>query len=466
MARAGKNVEDHNIVKMRRRHTPGIAFFLTLLILLYLVILAWNYFTKSHVSIYEVNTSEISDDAPIFAYVLREEEVVTTDDAGYINYYIPEGSRVARGDVVYTLDDNDSLRSLLVDLRNDKVSSTQISPIREQIDTFHNSFSMSGYSDVSDFHFSINNIILEHSRGNLFRDLKKQIRKSGTGSDYRRYKAAKSGVISYYTDGYEGLAHKSVTPDVLDKYGSVERRQVAAEGRVASGDAAYKLVTSNDWSLIAELDDNYYKSLKEEETVRVTVLRDGVSFNASIKHIKSNGRHLVMLTTSRYMERYINDRFLRIEFGLRHAKGLKIPNSSLLKMEYYEIPPEFITNTNGKPTIVKQTVDEEGNPGVENIDVTSTFTEDEKTYIRDSRLKAGDTIMSGKGNVFTLNAKMEREGVYSVNEGFCRFKPVDVVYQNKEYSIISDLTEGGLSAFDHIVVDPSELTDDSFIDER
>ena len=161
---------------MRRRTQPGIAVFLTLLILLYLGILVWNYFTKNHISIYEVNTSEISDDSPTYAYVFRSEEVVTTDDAGYINYYIPEGSRIGKGDVVYTLDDDDSLRTMLTTLRNEKAGLTQIAPIREQIDTFHNSFSLSNYTQLSDFHFSINNTILEHSRGNLFRDLKKQIK--------------------------------------------------------------------------------------------------------------------------------------------------------------------------------------------------------------------------------------------------------------------------------------------------
>ena len=464
MARAGKNVEDHNVVKMRRRSQPGIAFFLTLLILLYLIILAWNYFTKSHVSIYEVNTSEISDDSPRFAYVVREEEVVTTDDAGYINYYISEGSRVGKGNVVYTLDDNDSLRKMLGNIRNDNVGVTEISPIREQIDTFNNSFDLSNYQEVSDFHFSINNIILEPSRGNLYKTMKKQIKKTGTTAEYRKYKAPKSGVISYYTDGLEDIRSSKVTPKLLASNGNVERKQVAATGHVMSGEAAYKLVTSNDWSLVTELDDSYYESLKDMDSVRITVLRDGVSFNASIRHFERGGKHLCELSTSRFMERYINDRFLRIEFNLRHASGLKIPNSSILKKEYYEVPQNFITVNNGKQTIVKQTVDPDNGTGVENIDITSSFTDEDKTYIRDQRLSAGDTLLSGKGGLFTLNKKMDRDGVYSVNEGFCRFRPINVLYQNKEYSIIADDTKDGLKSFDHIVVDPTELTDNDFID--
>ena len=160
MARTRTHVEkDPKVIKMRRHNTPGIAFFLTLLILLYLIVLGVNFLTKSHVSIYEVNTSEISDDAPLAAYVMRNEEVVTTDDAGYINYFIPEGSRVAKGNVVYTLDDDDSLRDTLTLLRGENATATQISPIREQIETFYNSFSPANYTQNGDFHFKVNNII-------------------------------------------------------------------------------------------------------------------------------------------------------------------------------------------------------------------------------------------------------------------------------------------------------------------
>ena len=67
------------------------------------------------------------------------------------------------------------------------------------------------------------------------------------------------------------------------------------------------------------------------------------------------------------------------------------------------------------------------------------------------------------GEDFIVSSTEPLQGVYCVNEGFCEFRPVDILYQNKEYTIVSDSTTGGLSAFDHIVVDPSALSDDDFI---
>lgn len=54
--------------------------------------------------------------------------------------------------------------------------------------------------------------------------------------------------------------------------------------------------------------------------------------------------------------------------------------------------------------------------------------------------------------------------MYYVNQGYCQFRPIEVLYKNKEYSIVSDHTVNGLSAYDHIVVDPTYLNDDDFIE--
>ena len=123
----------------------------------------------------------------------------------------------------------------------------------------------------------------------------------------------------------------------MDKYGIETRRQVQSSDRVKAGSPAYKLVTGNDWSLIVRLDDSYYNQLKELDSVRVTIEKDDISFNAAISLFDRDGIHYARLTTSRFMERYLNDRFLELEFHLKSAEGLKIPNSSILTKDFYEI---------------------------------------------------------------------------------------------------------------------------------
>ena len=172
------------VVPMKKRFRPNIALFIFLMILVYVIVLGWNYFTKEHVSIYEVNTTEISDDSPIYGFILRQEEVVYTEQEGYINYYNAEGTRVGVGDVVYTVDQNGEINNMLKQIQSEGTASGSISSMREAIASFQNSFSMAAYSRVSDFKFSLRNVIFEQSRGQLYSDLNKAIKASGRGQNF------------------------------------------------------------------------------------------------------------------------------------------------------------------------------------------------------------------------------------------------------------------------------------------
>lgn len=54
-------------------------------------------------------------------------------------------------------------------------------------------------------------------------------------------------------DGYETTKEEDITKKLFDQYGSVARKQMQKEGSVAAGSPVYKLVTSNDWSIVVKL---------------------------------------------------------------------------------------------------------------------------------------------------------------------------------------------------------------------
>ena len=85
-------------------------------------------------------------------------------------------------------------------------------------------------------------------------------------------------------------------------------------------------------------------------------------------------------------------------------------------------------------------------------------------YVDSADITGGDILMTQTGETEIVSSKQALQGVYCVNEGYCEFRPIEIRYQNKEYSIVSDDTNGGLMAYDHIVVDPSNLDGDDFIE--
>lgn len=458
-------MSDKKVVPYKKRFRPNIAFYLFLLIVFYIVILGWNYLSREHVSIYEVNTTDISDDSPLYGFILRNEEVVTTESDGYINFYNAEGNRVHVGNVVYTVDTNGEVSDILEKLQNSDKSKESISKMRAVISSFQNSFSMSSYGQVSDFHNEVRNIIFEQTRGSLYGDLSQALKTSGKGKNFTKITAKKSGVISYSIDGYEGTKQADITASLLDKYGSVKNEQIQRGERIKAGTPVYKLITNNDWSLVVKLDDNYYEELKQQESVRVTIKKDNISFNASVSLFDKDNSHFARLSTSRYMERYIKDRFLQIEFNLKSASGLKIPNSSILTKEYYVIPQTVTTTSGSARGVVKQVVGDDGKLSYQFVSLGSSTYRDGNYYVSPNILDGGDILMNSSDNTtYIVSSKKPVSGVYCVNAGYCEFKPVDIQYKNKEYTIVSDATTGGLTAYDHIVVVPSKLSEDDFIE--
>lgn len=452
------------VIPMRKRFQPNLSFFFLLLVMIYIIVQVWGYVHKEHISIYEVNTTQISDDTPLYGMILRTEEVVKTKKDGYINYYNAEGNRVGTGDVVYTLDTNDEVSEILQKLQKTKTNTKGINAMREVIAGFQNTFSLSAYSQIENFRYDINNVFFQETNGNLYGDLKKSLKQSGQDKDFTRYTAEKSGVISYSIDGYESIRKEDITRELLDQYGQSTRQQIQTTERMKAGSPVYKLVTGNTWSLVISLSEEYYNTMKEMDSVRVAVLKDGTTFNASVELWDKGEDHYASLTTTRYMERYINDRFLQIELNLKTASGLKIPNSSLLEKEYYALPDDVITRGDEGIGIIKQVTDSEGRVNKQFISLGNYFLIDQKYYVDNRIVNGGDIIMNHKtGEDYIISSPESLQGVYCVNHGYGEFRPVDIRYQNNEYTIVSDSTAGGLNAYDHIVVDSTVLSDDDFI---
>ena len=81
-----------NVLKYKKRNQPKFIRIIFVLIIIYIVFLFFNYMNKEHISIYEVNETKIADDTTLKGVILRKELVFTTEQAGFVNYFNPEGT--------------------------------------------------------------------------------------------------------------------------------------------------------------------------------------------------------------------------------------------------------------------------------------------------------------------------------------------------------------------------------------
>ena len=155
------------------------------MIVVYIVVLAWGYFAKEHISIYEVNTTDISDDAPLYGFVMRAEEIVNSEESAYINYYLSEGSRIGKGDVAYTEDTSGEVSKML---RTNPMQKRQLGKYFKNAGSDCQLFTvlstMPNYSEVTKLHYDAENVLMDLNQGNLYSDLKKAMASSGKADSF------------------------------------------------------------------------------------------------------------------------------------------------------------------------------------------------------------------------------------------------------------------------------------------
>jgi hypothetical protein len=139
------------------------------------------------------------------AIALRDEEVVENDTAGSVYYFATEDRRVAKGDLVYIVDEADSLAdmsSLTGDASAVSLTDKDYAEIKEDIEDFTSTFNKNNFSSVYDFKNSINGTLSKLVNTSYLNNIG-ELSSSTHNFIYRN--APSSGIVLYYKDGYEGL---------------------------------------------------------------------------------------------------------------------------------------------------------------------------------------------------------------------------------------------------------------------
>lgn len=460
----------NNVRRYRKPIHINLGVIVFLVIFVYMMLIFVSYFQKEHISIYEVNEKSIADDNQFKGIALRDETLYYTEKAGYINYYIGEGERVGKNDIIYSVDENGTIYNQIME--NDaegSISEEHGARIRNNISAFRKSYTDSKYTTVKDFCYDLENTALEAESSVMVSNLNEIMKSSGDKSFFSLVSSKKSGIISYTMDGKEGLKPSTITKaDFADTQET--RTQLRSSGVVSSGSPVYKMIDSEDWQVVIPLTDTQYDKLKEKERVTVIFKKDEVKTVADLTFLDSGGEHFAVLSFNKYVIRYMNDRFVDIELLINSAEGLKIPVSAILEKEFLMIPTEFVTvggtsNTNG---VIKETFNKKGEAEYTFTAVTIfSESEDGYYYIESEELSTGDTIkMADSSNDYELGKTGTLEGVYNVNKGYAVFRMIEKEYANKEYAIVKKGTSYGLSAYDHIVVNAETIEESEIINKK
>ncbi|WMC92771.1 HlyD family efflux transporter periplasmic adaptor subunit [Kineothrix sp. MB12-C1] len=461
------NQTSNKITKYRKPLNLNIGMIIFAVIFIYIVICIFMYMTSKHIIAYEVKAGSLSTNNIYKAVALRDETVITAEDAGYINYFAREGGKVAAGDLVYAVDESGKLADYIQSGSSgeNSLSQTDLSELKTEIVGFASTFEPKNFSSTYDFKYNMQGTVLKLANYNILESID-AIDASGLAGLVKQCISPISGIVVYSTDGYETLTLEQMTKELIAPK-DYEKNQLIGNDLVAVGDPVYKLSTNEDWSLVIEVDKDREMELLEAEYVKVRFLKNQeTSWGKVDSYTNEAGDIFVKLTFTNSMITFCTDRFVDIELILADEQGLKIPNSSVVEKEFFIVPKRFITkggnsNVDG---VLREAYTEDGTATTEFIETTIYNEEDDEYYVDDATLRIGDYLVLPEGmEKYAISKRGSLIGVYNINKGYADFKQINILYSNDEYSIVQSNTAYGLNVYDYIVLDAGSVSEDELI---
>ncbi len=464
------------IRKIRKYRKPlnlNIGMVLFGVIFIYVVVCVVMYFQTSHIIRYEVEEGSLAVDTIYRGVVLRDETVIYTQSAGYVNYYAREGERVAKDDLVYIMDQTGRLSEELAGLNSGEntLSKSELAEFRSEIVNFAHGFDPASYESVYDFKYALKNNIMKLAGSSMLESLNSLNGSSGMAA-VERYYSPGTGIVAYWTDGYEELKAQNVTEAIFDENTEYEKKRILSNTLMEAGEAVYKLSTNENWSIVIPIDAARGAELQQDGPVRVRFLNNQYESWGTPKLLTNgDGNTYLELSFTNSMITFIPDRFLDVELIVEDETGLKIPVSSIVQKEFFLIPEEYVVpgGNNGGDSVVRQCYLEDGTISRETmeIDVYYFDSESREYYLDSSVVNLGDNLYKTEGEeTFTVSRRATLTGVYNMNKGYADFKQISILYQNDEYAIVKPNTKYGLSVYDYIVLNAESVSDDQFINQQ
>lgn len=455
-----------NVVKIRRRKDINIGIVIFLILFLYISINIYIYFTKDHISIYEVNIGSNVEDSIITGVCIRDEEVILSENAGYITYYVKDGERVAKNTNIYSVDDTRKVYDYMMSQENPiKLTKKNNSELRQTIKKLYQNYSDSKFSDAFEYQEIFENTLSEIISNTIIDNSISIGAETGLASNITIKRANKSGLITYYYDGYESLDEKAVNASLFEAAGIYKKTNLRTVDMIGINAPVYRQINNDNWSIIFPLSNEQYTELSQKTKLTFTISKDNFTITAPFSVYQNGTSNYAKITLDKYVQRYCDERFLEIDLKLHKAEGLKIPITSIVEKEFYLVPLEYFTigsDSDRKGVVVETYV--EGIPSYSFKETEIYYQNEEYGYVDASLFTLGTKLHSPSTNeTFTISQMATLTGVYNINKGYAVFRRIEILYENNEYCIVRKDTKNGLSNYDHIALDASCAVEDAVI---
>lgn len=454
------------VVKFKKRRKINIGTIIFCFIALYLTGFTIYYSRKTPISIYEVPEENLARDLSVTGVIVRDETLYYTPETGYVNYYLRAGSRVRKNAAVYSLDANRTVYDMLGGTGEISLTAQDITEVKRTISAFQDSYDASSFFSVYGLKEELTLKVSEISDNNLLDRMQEMIDSTGITNGFRFVNAERSGMVSYTSDSLDGLTVGTVNAATFSEE-SFTSASLRSGKQYMAGDPVYKLIGSDVWQIVCPVTMEQYMNLKDRTSLRFTVEKDGLTFRAPVEFTLHGSDYYMLVTMTRYIANYLEDRFLTLDIAVSEEKGLKIPKTAVTVKDFYLIPPQYFTvggdsNDTGLYSVSYSA--QTGQPEYIFLPAEIYYQDDEYAYVDKDDFTAMTTIYCpDTQETMPLAMTAQLEGVYQVNRGYALFRRIERIEENGEYVIVAKGTKGGISVYDHIALDANKAVDKSII---
>lgn len=432
----------------------------------YIIINIFRFFSHSHLTIYEVQKLPLASNTKAEAVIIRNETPIKTGIAGYVNYYMRSGSRVSKGETIYSIDESRQIYNMLSEEDDDfSFSNEDIDSIKGIITNYSEQYNPNDYASMLTLRDELSTSISSIRDIYILEKLNQKLINSDYSGSLTVHKAETPGMISYFSDSLDGLKVENVSLKTFDK-SNYKNTNLFDSNLKEQGSVIYKMLSDENWDLVLNLTEEQYNSLCDRSTLTYTIEEDNLQLTSPVIFFRYGDGYFARITLRQYMVRYINKRFLTISLDMNSNKsGLKIPKSSLVQKDFYMIPHQYFSKgadqqANQTGICILHHDDRDGQKYFEFVPTEIYYEDEDYKYIDVKALTYATYIYDNINQVeFQVSAVGKLTGVYCVNKGYAQFRRVEIEQDGDEFVIVKNGIPYSIAEHDHIADDSKTISE-------
>ena len=474
------------------RHIP-ISIFFASIGLVYVLFFIYHSFTTPAMKAVTVEAGNLAESDVFNAMVIRKETNVYATESGVVDTFLPAGATAKKGETICSVTHDTAKRQqILAGLSAEKArmaASVDYDPQAERdLQAFLREYAVNAgyrrfeYTDQA--LLDLENMLTSGGFGYTVQDSSGYQKSIDNLELYRQqiaaigkaYTIGQSATISYYTDGLEKISAQDFQPSDLKKQAQPLYRLEKKE--VKANDFLFKTIDNLYYYFGTEINASAYNYLDDFTGGYITLFfpTKNLSMTVRLERLEPYAdSYLAVFQADRFINRFLDDRFVPLQITYDQHSGLKIPNSAIAAREVLLVPQTAVDKDERGDYFVRKKVinDKKQETGV-SIRIKVYGEDEEKNYYvlavdNPQDLMKNDIIFylnpeNGKQyDSYTITKEEKILGVYVLNKGYADFKRIRRLYQSDHFSIVQKFFPYSIKIYDQIAGEAQNMKEFSIV---